>query len=399
MPTRVVSTYFLPRDLHPAAWWAWALGMATAASRTTNPWLLGTMLAVVCFVVVCRRGDAPWALSFRLYVYLGVVIVVMRCLFRVVFGGGEGSTVILTLPEIPLPAWAAGIRLLGKVSAESLLGGLYDGLRLATMVICLGAANALANPKRLLKSLPSALYEVGTAVVVALSVFPQLAESTLRVNRARRLRGNTATGRRALRSIIIPVLEDALDSSLRLASSMDSRGYGRAGAASRRQRLVTGTLMVLGLIGICVGIYGTLDGTTPAYLGGPMLAVGLGLAMVGFVGAGRRVERTRYRPDRWHLAEVVTAGSGVAVAVTMLGTGGIDPAALNPSLIDLSWPLLAWGPLVGVCLGLIPAFLTPPPPSPFAGLDDVPDDRVPTAAYDAMPGSEPARPVLAGGPR
>ncbi|WP_137295579.1 energy-coupling factor transporter transmembrane component T [Nocardioides dongxiaopingii] len=376
--TGVVSTYFLPRDLHPVAWWVWALGIATAASRTTNPWLLGSMLAVVGYVVVARRGSEPWAMSFRLYVYLGVFIVVMRVLFRVVFGGAEGPTILLRLPEVPLPAWAAGIRLFGDVSAESVLGGLYDGLRLATMVICLGAANALANPKRLLKSMPSALYEVGTAVVVALSVFPQLAESVLRVNRARRLRGSTSTGRRALRSVVIPVLEDALDRSLRLAASMDSRGYGRAGEATPRQRATTGLFMVTGLVGLCVGVYGTLDGTTPAYLGGPMLAVGLVVGMTGFVLAGRRVQRTRYRPDRWHLAEVVTAGSGVLVAVLVLTSSSADPAALTPSLLQLSWPLLAWAPLAAVWVGVLPAFLSPPPVPPHDELDDVPDDRLPT---------------------
>ena len=55
--TRVLTTYYLPRDLHPGAWWIWALGIATAASRTTNPFLLGTALAVICFVVVSRRGE------------------------------------------------------------------------------------------------------------------------------------------------------------------------------------------------------------------------------------------------------------------------------------------------------------------------------------------------------
>lgn len=365
----MVTTYFLPRDLHPAAWWLWALGLATAASRTTNPWLLGVLIAVVGFVVVTRRGDAPWALSFRLYVYLGLFIVVMRCLFRVIFGGGEGSHILFTLPEIPLPAWAAGIRLFGAVSAESVLGGFYDGLRLATMVICLGAANALANPKRLLKSLPSALYEVGTAVVVALSVFPQLAESVLRVNRARRLRGDVGKGRRALKSILIPVLADALDRSLRLAASMDSRGYGRAGEASRRSRWLTGTLMVLGLIGLCVGIYATLDGTTPRYLAAPMLVIGLAVALAGFTVAGRRVHRTRYRPDRWQPAEVVTAASGLGVAVLMFVSSAVDPSALNPSLINLEWPMLAWAPFLALLLGLLPAFLTPPPPPPFEGLE------------------------------
>ncbi len=356
-----LSAYFLPRDLHPAAWWVWALGLATAASRTTNPWLLAVVIAVVCFVVVARRSDAPWAMAFRMYLWLAALVVVLRVGFRIVFGGGEGGTVLVTLPEIPLPAWAAGIRLFGAVSAESLLGGLYDGLRLATMIVCIGGANALANPKRLLAAMPSALYEVGTAVVVALSVFPQLAESVQRVRRARALRGNRAKGRKALRAIVIPVLEDALDRSLQLASSMDSRGYGRAGAATVQERLASGTLMVVGLIGVCVGVYNMLDGTTPRVLAGPALIAGIVVAMVGFTLAGRRVARTRYRPDRWRLAEVVTAFSGIAVAVVLLATSRVDPANLNPSLTTLSWPQLAWAPLCGVLVGLTPAWLTPPP--------------------------------------
>src|SRR5262245_40701608 len=181
----------LPRDLHPAAWWVWALGLAAAASRTTNPWLLAVILLVACVTVQARRTDAPWALSFRLYLFMGLLVVCLRVVFRLVFGSGFGEVVLLDLPAVPLPAWAAGISLFGPLTAEALLAGLYDGLRLATILICVGAANSLANPKRLLASLPPALYEVGTAVVVALSVFPQLAESVQRVRRARHLRGDS----------------------------------------------------------------------------------------------------------------------------------------------------------------------------------------------------------------
>ncbi len=380
------AAYFLPRDLHPGAWWVWTLGLAVAASRTTNPWLLLTIVAVVCFVVIARRAEAPWAMAFRIYLVLGLMIVAFRVGFRFVFGGAEGSTILLTLPEIPLPAWAAGIRLFGAVSAESLLGGLYDGLRLATMVVCLGAGNALANPKRLLKAMPPALYEVGTAVIVALSVFPQLAESVLRVRRARRLRGGT-TGKRmhVLRTIVIPVLEDALDRSLKLAASMDSRGYGRAGAAGRRARFTTGLLMITGLIGVCVGVYATLDGSTPRFLAFPVLVSGLAVAAIGFRFAGRRVRRTRYRPDRWRLAEIVAAASGLAVAAALFATSDVDPTNLNPSLTDLSWPLLSWTPLCGVLIGVLPAFLTPPPEPPH-------DHRAPAGGSGIDPSAQRGAP-------
>ena len=52
----------------------------------------------------------------------------------------------------------------------------------------------LANPKRTLRVLPGALYELGVAVVISLTVAPQLVESVQRVRRARKLRGGTRRG-------------------------------------------------------------------------------------------------------------------------------------------------------------------------------------------------------------
>ncbi|HST67703.1 MAG TPA: energy-coupling factor transporter transmembrane protein EcfT [Mycobacteriales bacterium] len=353
----------LPRALHPGAWWLWALGLAAAASRTTNPLLLALVVAVAGLVVAGRRGDAPWAFAFKFYLWGGLIIVLSRVLFRVVIGGGDGGHVLLRLPEIPLPHQAAGIHLLGPVSAEYLLGGLYDGMRLAAMLICLGAANALADPKRMLKAVPAALYEVGTAVVVALSVAPQLVESVLRVRRARKLRGAQQRGLRALRGIAMPVLVDALDRSLLLAAAMDSRGYGRGGHGPRR---VPGALLVAGLLGVCVGVYGLLDGTSPGWVGLPMLLLGVVVAGVGLPLAGRRVRRSVYRPDRWRAAETLVAGSGLAAAAVLVLTSTVDPGNLYPSLEPLSWPGLPLVGTAGVLLAVLPAWLAPPPVSVVA---------------------------------
>ncbi|MFI2710831.1 CbiQ family ECF transporter T component [Micromonospora sp. NPDC018662] len=354
----------LPRGLHPGAWWLWALGLATAASHTTNPVPLGLLVAVAALVVARRRGDAPWALAFRMYVWLGAVVVAMRVLFRIVFGGGQGEHVLVRLPEIPLPAWAAGIRLLGPVAAEQLLGGFYDGLRLATMLVCLGAANALANPKRLLKAVPGAWYAVSTAVVVALSVAPQLVESVLRVRRARRLRGAGGRGPRALRGVALPVLADALDRSLALAAAMDSRGYGRTAAVPAGHRAVTGALVLGGLVGVCAGTYGLLDSTGTGPLGLPMLLIGLVTAVAGMLLAGRRVRRSRYRPDRWRPAELLVAGAGIATAALAVFAGHVDPAALYPPVSPLTWPELTPLTVLAVAVAAAPAWLAPPPPLP-----------------------------------
>ena len=271
----------LPRDLHPVAWWLWALGLAAGASLTTNPLTLLMLIGVAAVVVSARRSDHAWSDSFRLYLGLGAVIVVTRVVFRLVLGGVDGGHVLLDLPEVPLPDWVPGIRLLGPVTRASLLAGLYDGLRLATIVICVGAANSLANPKRLLKSVPSALYEIGTALVVAVTVFPQLADSVRRVRAAQALRGGSPGRVGRLRRFLVPVLEDALERSLALAAGMDARGYGRAPGLGRGGRLRTGGLLLLGLCGICVGTYAVLDLTAPRVLAVPMLVGGAVAAFVG----------------------------------------------------------------------------------------------------------------------
>ena len=305
----------LPRAVHPAAWWGWAVGMAVAVSTTNNPVLLLLALAVVALVVAARRGTSPWARAFRLYLWLGLAIVVVRIVLHVLVGLKFGTIVVLRLPEVTLPSWAAGIQLGGTVYLEGLLGAALAGLRLAVMIACIGAANALANPKRLLRALPGALHEIGSAVVVSVSVAPQLAESVQRVRRARQLRGDTTRGIRAVPAVAIPVLEDTLERSLLLAAAMDSRGYGRAEAVPRGHRLLTGAATLGGLLATAVGMYGVLDSTTPAPLGVPTLLAGLGLSTVGLWLGGRHVPRTTYRPDPWR-------GAGVAHARLRRRRGG-----------------------------------------------------------------------------
>ena len=351
----------LPRDLHPGAWWIWALGMATAASRTTNPLLLLVILAVVAFVVSARRTQAPWAKGFTAYLWFGLLIICSRLAFRLLLDGQYGEHVLFRLPELGLPSLAAGVRIGGAVSLEGLLAAFYDGLRLATLLICLGAANVLANPKRLLKSVPGALHEVGVALTVALTLAPQLVESAQRIRKARKLRGELGRRTRFFSEILVPVMTDALDRSLFLAAAMDSRGYGRTAHVPVKTRRVTGTLVIAGLIGVCIGIYGLLDGSSPWTLGVPMLAVGLVFAGIGFILGGQRVQRSRYRPDLWILNEWAVALSGCAVATVVFVVAVTNPSSLNPSLQPLSWPSLPLLPTLAILIGILPAWVSPPP--------------------------------------
>lgn len=358
--------------LHPGAWWVWALGLGVAASRTTNPLLLGLLIGVAGYVVAARRTSAPWARSYGAFVKLALFVIAIRLVFAVLLGSPiPGSHVVVTLPEVPLPDWAKGVRIGGRVTAEGLLFALYDGVRLAGLLICVGAANALASPARLLKSLPGALYEVGVAIVVAMTFAPNLIMDVQRLRAARRLRGRADKGIGGLLQVGLPVLEGALERSVALAAAMDARGFGRTAPVPAGVRRATAVLTLGGLMGVCAGTYGLLSESGAGY-GLPVLAAGLVAALAGLRLGGRRSVRTRYRPDPWGVRAWLVAGSGIAVAGLMIWAASYDAAALHPGVVPLTAPTLPLWPAAAVLIGLLPAFVAPVPADAAAPVPTAP---------------------------
>ena len=183
------------------------------------------------------------------------------------------------------------------------------------------------------------------------------------MRRARRLRGAGGRGLRALRAIAIPVLHDSLERSLRLAAGMDSRGYGRTGNATPASRRLTATLMLAGLAGLCIGAYGLLDITVPRAVGIGGFAAGAALCVSGLAMGGRRVSRSRYRPDPWRWPEWTVVSCGLATAVVLCLNAGYNPAALNPGLYPLQWPSLPLLPAAAILAAALAALAAPPPPT------------------------------------
>ncbi len=263
-----------PRNLHPGAWWLWAIGLAAAATRTQNPVPLLLILAVAGLVVSARRSTAPWAKSYGAFLKLAVLIIAIRVAFQALLStGSQGPTVLFTLPSLPMPP-DSGLKLGGEVTLEAVLQAFYEGLQLGVILCCVGAANALGSARRLLRYVPGALYEIGVACVIALTFAPQLVADAQRVRAAHRLRGRSTRGLGSLVRLAMPVLEGALEHSVELAAAMDSRGYGRTTDTERVSRRLTAVLVFGGLLGVCVGVYGLLDGTTSSWLGLPMLLAG-----------------------------------------------------------------------------------------------------------------------------
>lgn len=345
--------------MHPIAWWLWAFALGAAALRTTNPFLLGLLMASAWIVVAARRPHAPWARSFGSFVKLGVAVIVMRLVIQILFGVRLPGRELFALPSVDLPDWAAGVTLGGPVTAEALAAAFVEGLQLAVLLACVGAANSLASPYRLLRSMPAVLYELGVAVTVALSFAPQATVSAQRVREARRLRGRPSSGVSGLRGMAVPVLEIALERSLELAASMDSRGYGRRPSIAPGRRRLAQAATLVGALAATIGVYGVLDGAAPGGIGFPLLAIGVVLLVASFAFAGAQSSRTRYRPDPWRAPEWIAVGCGVAALAALVIASNVGVDGLRPTFNPLEVPAVPVLPALAILVAAAPAVLTP----------------------------------------
>ncbi len=109
--------------------------------------------------------------------------------------------------------------------------------------------------------------------------------------------------------------------------------------------------MLAGMLGLCTGVYGLLDGTTPRALGLPALLAGSVLCCAGLALGGRRVRRTSYRPDPWRVPEWIVAGCGVRRrGGAVRQRRATARSELNPSLYPLRWPSLPLVPAAAILL-------------------------------------------------
>lgn len=218
-------------SLHPVTWWTLALIAVAIAviSHSLAPLLIIGGSSIASLVLIGK----DWAKSIQLYATLAAVVFVTRLVFRVLFNfASANQQIALQLPllEIDL-GFGQPVHLLGPLSYSAINGAVVDGLRLAVIILTIGVASVLAKPSQLLKYTPAAVYEIATSVTIAINLAPQLSASIQRVKRAVALRGRS-DGLGMMRSLIIPVLEDAIENSMHLAASMSTRGFGRTGQNS-----------------------------------------------------------------------------------------------------------------------------------------------------------------------
>jgi energy-coupling factor transporter transmembrane protein EcfT len=218
------------KQLHPLTLWMSAILLAVGVVALDNAWIALAIVGAVAFLVYIRRDGSPWNRSFNLSLRIGATILAIRTVVGIMIGVPIPGTILFRLPILDLPSWMPGIRIGGAVTLERLSSSLHEGVIIATMIALFGAATSLTSPHKLLRVTPSFIYEIGITLVIATSLFPQLAVSARRIRVAQKLRGIEKI---RIWSIALPLLEESLARSLQLAAAMDARGYGVSRKRSR----------------------------------------------------------------------------------------------------------------------------------------------------------------------
>jgi energy-coupling factor transport system permease protein len=257
--------------MNSLSWWLWSIFLAAAAIRAQMIYIEFFLILIFALVVAKHKNSDEWGDPFKLTLQLALAATVIRLFFAILIGTPLPGKVLISLPQLELPNWLAGIRVGGEVTSERLISVIEESLKFAVVLIAFGAASALSSPVQVIKLISGRIYLFGVTLIIAVSVLPQIVNSFHRVQAARRMRGLTKLRLNNFRSIITPVLEESIERAIDLSAAMESRGFGYSKNPTRYRPekftlsdllIITSSIYLLIFIPILINSFGTLLATT-----------------------------------------------------------------------------------------------------------------------------------------
>ncbi len=331
--------------LHPVAWLAWTVGVAVTATLTHNPLYLGVLLAVVAIHYLAAGQHAAresgWRALIRIALGLARLVIPLNAL-----SAHAGAHVITRLPRTwPLIG--------GNITWEAVLWGTSTALGLLALIVAFTVLNLEVDQAQILRLTPSFLYEAGLIVSIALAFVPQMMASAREIREAQLIRGHRIRRARDMLPLVVALLTNGLERSLQVAESMESRGYGRIRPLPAARDALLKALTLLGMAGM-LGSGFALPYLGRGWLGWTGMA-GSAILLGGiFWAQGRRVQRTRYRRERWTWRDGVAAGAPLLFLIALVAVRLVDAGALQ------YYPYTALLPPFVPWLGAAPLLLLAP---------------------------------------
>jgi len=335
---------------HTMTWLLWLVAALLPAMATRNPFYL-TILLVAVYVDYNTIGRAsPLVGSWRLFLKVGLVLAAFSILFNTLTSH-HGQTVLFILPRLELKA--GGVTFLdlgGRITLEAVSYGLASALNLMAILLIFATFNVLVDHHQLLRSIPSFMYQMGMIASIAITFVPQMVSSLQDIREAQAIRGHRFRGIRDLLPLFVPLLTSGLERAIRLAESMEARGFGSdTSSRSRKRELTHKALILLALFGLLAGAFWYNYYTSSRWASGILVLASILMLAGNLVAMGRRVERSRYRRELWRRRDTIVSAASIISITTIALISLVD----GDALLFYPYPrfsLPSFNPLIGLLL-------------------------------------------------
>lgn len=349
--------------LHAVTWLVWAIAAAACVQIAPNPLYVALVLAISFLVVSAHKLDTTLARAFPILVGLGVVFAFVRVALTALTThsptiDGPPEHLWFTLPAITLPRLMGGFTVGGTIEGDVVLYAAAQAFAVVGILGAFGVFNAVASHHELVQAAPRAFHEPGLIVTVALAFVPSTMSAVADAREADRARtGGRVVRRGRLVRLTVPIVESGLERAVKLAESMDARGFARQPRGrSDRAAAWLGLVALLALGGAFVALIGRQSA----------LAIGAGAAgvvalVVAVVLSSRSLGSSRYRPRRFTRLDL---GIGVVALLAPLGLAlltTVGDARLYWTAYPLTFPSFSLWPALCLALLAVPVLVPPLP--------------------------------------
>ena len=304
------------------AWIIWLITNMAFIISNRNPIYLAIILAGLLFLgrkLAQKMGRLSWLLNnIR---FLGTMILLSAVINSLFIH--QGNSVIFTFPE----SW---LLIGGKITFESLLFGVINGLVIGSLYIAFNIFNLALSIKQITGLIPKIFHPIAITITIALTFFPSIQQRAREIKEAQIIRGNQMKRIVDWLPLLLPLLITSLENAFLLSESMSARGYH-----SKTTNLSGFQLtypLIIGTFLIFSGWLLRLYNYTPL-ISIIFYTIGAGAVVSSLIITSNNIKITWYYQEMWTRYDLIAAvliAAALIVGITLQSLGQLSSTAYSP---------------------------------------------------------------------
>lgn len=295
------------------AWIIWLIASIAMILSNRNPiyfLILLIGLLVLGSKLAQNKGQKSWV--WHNIRFLGTMIIlsaVINALFT-----HRGTSIIFKLPE----TW---LLIGGKVTFESIIYGVINGLVIGSLYIVFNIFNLALSIKQITRLIPKIFHPIAITISIALTFFPSVQQRAREIKEAQLIRGNQMKRIVDWLPLLGPLLITSLENAFSLSESMTARGY-HSHTKSLSGLYVTFPIIIATFFIFSGWILRLYD--YPSVISFVLYFIGGLTIIISILLANRKIKISHYHKELWGIEDLMISAIfvGIIVIWILLQTSG-----------------------------------------------------------------------------